>query len=505
MFYKIEEKHFSEEGVPNVYRYDLQNLLCEETYGVCTCGARFLMKREVGELGTIKLTTNFHKKYERCPQCGDLFGSWTASPKCFCGEKLTMTGTDFSLGGCVLQAMVDEPNGGLTIIKEHLPPISEKCLDPQFTRYEVKIAAIPIPHVERIMIDRREVSITKKNLASALSNLSIAPSRAHEGVSVQQALEWVAHEFATTAPLKAATMLFDYPVLYTVFQKIKRGQSDISYYAIDAIKEGLVKKGERSERKAFGLPRAVYDIFPGKVSVLAAKWCVKEFGPELAATAIEDSVKLSFGGNSLQDKTFMQFAELYCRLKTAERQRLMQYLTHDVAVYQGIDEPFTALSILLDYRKMCLDMEVAPVLCPKSLKLQHDMAARNHRLCLDEIQKRQFTEAVAKDDYGRLAWTSANGQWAVVIPEKPDDLVEEGRKQSHCVGSYITYVSEGAYRICFLRQTADLEKPVLTLTVDKKDCCIFYKGFDNRNATEDEKNTLKQWAKARKLTLSENG
>lgn len=45
--------------------------------------------------------------------------------------------------------------------------------------------------------------------------------------------------------------------------------------------------------------------------------------------------------------------------------------------------------------------------------------------------------------------------------------------------------------ICFLRQTADLEKPVLTLTVDKKDCCIFYKGFDNRNATEDEKNTLK--------------
>ncbi len=76
-----------------------------------------------------------------------------------------------------------------------------------------------------------------------------------------------------------------------------------------------------------------------------------------------------------------------------------------------------------------------------------------------------------------------------MIPAKPN-------------GKYITLEESG---ICFLRQTADLEKPVLTLTVDKKDCCIFYKGFDNRNATEDEKNTLKQWAKARKLTLSENG
>jgi len=53
----------------------------------------------------------------------------------------------------------------------------------------------------------------------------------------------------------------------------------------------------------------------------------------------------------------------------------MEHLIHDVAVHQEIEAPKAVLETLLDYRWMCLEMKIAPELCPKSLKLRHDMAA----------------------------------------------------------------------------------------------------------------------------------
>lgn len=268
-----------------------------------------------------------------------------------------------------------------------------------------------------------------------------------------------------------------------------------------AFEDDAINPEEKSEQKALGIPKVLCDMFWGKASLKHAQEAFKVFGAELASAAID----ANFQVNGDSDEHFRDFVAFYCSLKTAERGRLMQYLTHDVAVYQGIERPGEAWQILKDYRKMCQDMDIPPKLCPKSLKLQHDMAKRNYRLCLDEIERKKFADAVARDDYKKLNWTSADGNWAVVIPNEPNDMVEEGRRQSHCVASYVIDVTSGKYRVCFLRKTEEFDKPVLTLTVDEDDCCLYYKGFDNREATEEEKKALDEWVRSRRLTVSKHG
>jgi len=105
----------------------------------------------------------------------------------------------------------------------------------------------------------------------------------------------------------------------------------------------------------------------------------------------------------------------------------------------------------------------------------------------------------------RLNWKSPDGKWFIQTFAEPDDLIREGSVQSHCAGSYVSYVIEGKYRMYSLRRTAEPNRPVLTLTVDKDNCCIFYKGYDNRDAMPEERAILEVWAKTKKLTLDKHG
>ena len=92
----------------------------------------------------------------------------------------------------------------------------------------------------------------------------------------------------------------------------------------------------------------------------------------------------------------------------------------------------------------------------------------------------------------------------MLVPKDAGDLVREGSELSHCVGSNAKYVIDGSMRICFLRKTENLDKPLLTLSVNASDCCTTYLGFDNRDAVAEEVFALREWTKARGLTLWEN-
>ena len=306
---------------------------------------------------------------------------------------------------------------------------------------------------------------------------------------------------------KAVLTIMRYPVLDTIYQTYMINQDydnsrDLKTWIRRAMNQ--LVPGEKSMKKAFGLPKALSNSVCGRISLSKATWAFKEFGPGLAENVIEASIKV-VGNQDSYKENFREFASFYAGLTTAERERVMTYLTHDVDVYQGIDSPLAAWEILKDYRRMCAEMEIPAILCPKSLKLQHDIAARNYKLCLDEIKIRNFQRAVAAENYQQLVWTSKDKQWTVLVPEKPDDMVEEGRRQSHCVASYIGDVTNGDYRVCFLRKANDPDHPVLTLTVNKGNCCCYYKGFDNREATEEERKVLREWTAAKELTLDAVG
>lgn len=512
MFYVMQKDLVKKEYPKHGHGMHREIHIDGEVFGTCSCGEVFPIMRKgdpdwEGD--------NRHKMEPKmgnltCPRCGDPYGHvWLYSETDARNGELTYC-QKFEEGCLYDVRLADWDDTRIIFLKEAI--INDGPEVEKFRRHEVTVAMQPNPHVERLVVDGEEVKPSKAKVSAALTYITLNDQEWAETPLYRspfyRELRWTMTAVDTTSMAKAVQTLEDYPVLDSIYHnRMAKGNDATKTHIGDALrnafKEGVIEPGERSEQKAFRIPKVLCDMFWGKASLKHTQEAYKAFGAELAVSAIGANFQVN--GKNLGDVHFREFVAFYCSLKTAERERLMQYLTHDVAVYQGIERPSEAWQILKDYRKMCKDMDIAPKLCPKSLKLQHDMAKRNYRLCLDEIERKKFAEAVAGDDYKRLNWTSSNGNWTVVIPNEPNDMVEEGRRQSHCVTSYISDVISGRFRVCFLRKTKEPDKPVLTLTVDNDDCCLYYKGFDNREATEEEKNVLTEWTRSRKLSISQYG
>ena len=466
---------------------------------ICTCGEVFSVPpvpEYAAEDGWVSESTLWENpSLLRCPKCGAVYG------------RFWMAGSD--IRKCSLSSVEDVlGDDSRLIIKKEIVSLGLEDGDVRITEvqtYETTIARAPTFGVERILKDGGEVKLTTSRISTSLSNVPFVP--VFKCGPVGKEIEFVCNSVLTESIPKAVLTIMRYPVLDTIYQTYMINQDydnsrDLKTWIRRAMNQ--LVPGEKSMKMAFGLPKALSNSVCGRISLSKATWAFKEFGPGLAENVIEASIKV-VGNQDSYKENFREFASFYAGLTTAERERVMTYLTHDVDVYQGIDSPLAAWEILKDYRRMCAEMEIPAILCPKSLKLQHDIAARNYKLCLDEIKIRNFQRAVAAENYQQLVWTSKDKQWTVLVPEKPDDMVEEGRRQSHCVASYIGDVTNGDYRVCFLRKANDPDHPVLTLTVNKGNCCCYYKGFDNREATEEERKVLREWTAAKELTLDAVG
>lgn len=471
------------------------SLAAHSTECICTCGEVFPPENATEGGWVSERVLQKNPSLVRCPKCGAVYGRFWM--------------VESNIQKCSLSSVEDVPyDDSRLIIKKEIVSLDPDADDVKICKvqtYETTIARVPTFGVERILKDGVEVKLTQNRISTSLSNVPLTP--VFKCGTIGKEIEFACKSAITESIPKAILTIMRYPVLDTIYQTYMMNQvcdKPGALYAWIHDAMDILVPGEKSMRKAFGLPKGLSSNICGKVSLEKAIWALKTFGPGLAENVIEATSKV-IGGNDRYNERFREFAGFYGSLTTAERKRIMDYLTHDVDVYQGIDSPLSAWEILKDYRRMCADMEIPAVLCPKSLKLQHDIAARNYKLCLDEIKVRKFKVAVASEDYQRLAWTSKDDQWTVLTPEKPDDMVEEGRRQSHCVASYIGNVTNGDFRVCFLRKANDPARPVLTLTVNKDNCCCYYKGFDNREATDEEREVLREWTAARELTLDAVG
>lgn len=472
--------------------------------GVCSCGEIFdLLEATEYEDGLRKITTKIEKIC--CPRCGALYGNVHFE------KAMSREDYDKPIGDICLQlhsvtrkclARIQEDGDSITILKESFQDgWLGDCFQGSHS-YALTFTQTPVICFKELLIDGRKATLSRSNIKSATGKIGLYQFGTKEPDFMKK-LRFASGCIASDSFPQSLLTMYDYPVVESVYNNAD-ADADIlrSYRRIlnQALKDGVVYTGERSERKAFHLTRRLLAcVRNSKVSVAEAQTSARLYGEERAAQAIEMCAEV------LGQNFDAALVKLLCELTRAEQLRLIAYLTHDVDVYQGISNATRAWSILKDYRKMCMDMDITPELCPKSLKLQHDMASRNYKLCVGEEDRAEFIERVKEPTYQKLAWTSSDGQWAVLVPTEPQDIILEGQKQSHCVGSYVSYVIEGKYRICFLRRTENLSHPVLTLTVDKEDCCLYYKGFDNRPATMKERAALNEWAKVKHLTLSEEG
>ena len=81
-----------------------------------------------------------------------------------------------------------------------------------------------------------------------------------------------------------------------------------------------------------------------------------------------------------------------------------------------------------------------------------------------------------------------NGKLCVIMPQHCEDIIHEGKVQSHCVGKYIERVAKGEDIILFIRRSAEKDKPFYTLEIRpvmRQLDIVQCRGFENQDPSPD--------------------
>lgn len=178
--------------------------------------------------------------------------------------------------------------------------------------------------------------------------------------------------------------------------------------------------------------------------------------------------------------------------------RLYKYLSEDIYTYQGISSISDGLMLLKDYVSMCKEMGVEYEKYPKSLKLAHDLASKNMKIKVSNEKQQQFNSVINDEEYKNLTYKGI--YYSVILPTSTNDIIDEGRKLHHCVGSYVNRVIDGKTKILFFRNNSEIHKPLITLEV-KNNMLMQYRGNQNRQPNQHEMEEIQKYAIKKGLTI----
>ena len=338
-----------------------------ENYAYCTCGAKFVPK-DVNEQGN-----ELSHCEVCCPKCGAKFGNrqtlylrssdGQSNLVPYCKDKNPMY--EVLVEGDLVKLVKEAPKGDLADYVIDGKPI-------EVIRYVLTFDTAHGLRPVKLEVDGREINLTVTNIGKACSGLSAASIYIpDEAKRFKDEITWIQIAMGHTSSLaEAAKGLLKYPVLDSLYEEKERQQwthAASGFWA--ALEDDYLQAGERSLKKAFPLPRQALDlVFRGKVRFGHAYKVVEKLGDNLGAEM------LKLAGEILKDSPndVHELALFLAGRNTVERQRLKIYLTEEVCIYQGIEDPKAAWHLLRDYINMSEDMNVPYNLCPKSLKLRHD-------------------------------------------------------------------------------------------------------------------------------------
>lgn len=117
--------------------------------------------------------------------------------------------------------------------------------------------------------------------------------------------------------------------------------------------------------------------------------------------------------------------------------------------------------IIDDYINNCKKLGKEPIKTPNGMREFAETALTVERTKTERDQKK-WTEI-----YTRLApkVSFEYGDYVVVLPEKPNDLIIEGELMHHCVGSYVDKVVDEETYIVFVRRKDNPKTPYITAQI----------------------------------------
>lgn len=164
------------------------------------------------------------------------------------------------------------------------------------------------------------------------------------------------------------------------------------------------------------------------------------------------------------------------------------------SVVQGYGKTRHFLNHLYDYLRMCIDMDIKPEGKTKHLNREHNVTTVQYNQMKDKLLEKQYNEDFDKQ-YNRLKKLEYHDdRLEVLIPHKVKELIEEGRNNHNCVGSYVSRHAQGKSNIFFIRKRNDIDHSYITVELDqylKQVRQAYYS--HNRELDNDDNAFIKQW------------
>lgn len=219
------------------------------------------------------------------------------------------------------------------------------------------------------------------------------------------------------------------------------------------------------------------------------------------------SLEDEFGIEKINEFFNNEFAYIYGKyvyrsaLQVAGRynlplKKLLRYIYFECDVSQGMSAS-SAIDEYSDYIRMTTEMGYERFdRYPKFLRTAHDIAARNYRVKLNEIELKEWDEKYEKNKTFEYAYQG----YKIFPPKDPSDLIREGNVLGHCVGSYVGKVRKGTSTILFLREKEDIECPLVTIEV-RNNVIAQARGKMNNPPTTEQKHIIKKFAEKFQLAI----
>ena len=116
---------------------------------------------------------------------------------------------------------------------------------------------------------------------------------------------------------------------------------------------------------------------------------------------------------------------------------------------------------------------------------------QNLELLKIAVDKRLEQKIIKTEDKGRIITELSNDEFTIVVPEKLEDLIDEGKQQHNCVGShYNRSIADGENFVYFIRHTEDKTKSYITNRFNigygrtTETLTTFNRMYDDDNATQ---------------------
>lgn len=120
---------------------------------------------------------------------------------------------------------------------------------------------------------------------------------------------------------------------------------------------------------------------------------------------------------------------------------------------------------------------------------------------LKEEEQKRIDQKIY-DGYKNLEWMPKKGDYCIIVPNNASEVINEGTSLNHCVGTYVSKISDKQTFIVFMRHKKTQDESFITVEINRNNTLCTALGQGNRQLNHKERKFLQKYAKEKDLNYT---